>query len=68
MEEEIHGGFYEIGAYRHNVRRYKEGIEQLNDIQSMLKVTFIVNQSVVFSIWESSLASEAFLITKDLFV
>ncbi|VDN58697.1 unnamed protein product [Dracunculus medinensis] len=37
MEEEIHGGFYEIGAYRHNVRRYKEGIEQLNDIQSMLK-------------------------------
>lgn len=46
MEEEIHGGFYEIGAYRHNVRRYKEGIEQLNDIQSMLKVTNLLSTNL----------------------
>lgn len=29
--------FYDIGGYRDNVRRYKEGIEQLNDIQTMIK-------------------------------
>ncbi|VDD91657.1 unnamed protein product [Enterobius vermicularis] len=37
MENNIEGGFYEIGAYRHNARRYKEGIDELADIQEMLK-------------------------------
>lgn len=37
MENGVERGFYEIGAYRHNVRRYKEGIEQLTDVQLMLK-------------------------------
>lgn len=30
--------FYDIGGYRENVRRYKEGIEQLCDVQTMIKV------------------------------
>ncbi|CAG9539272.1 unnamed protein product [Cercopithifilaria johnstoni] len=29
--------FYDIGGYRENVRRYKDGIEQLIDIQTMIK-------------------------------
>uniref|UniRef100_A0A915Q1E3 SH3 domain-containing protein n=1 Tax=Setaria digitata TaxID=48799 RepID=A0A915Q1E3_9BILA len=29
--------FYDIGGYRENVRRYKDGIEQLSDIQTMVK-------------------------------
>ena len=40
MENNIEGGFYEIGAYRHNARRYKEGIDELADIQEMLKVHY----------------------------
>lgn len=35
--------FYDIGGYRENVRRYKEGIEQLTDIQTMIKVPFFVS-------------------------
>lgn len=37
MEDIGERGFYEIGGYRHNVRRYKEGINELNHIQDMLK-------------------------------
>ncbi|MCP9266230.1 BMA-SDPN-1 [Dirofilaria immitis] len=29
--------FYDIGGYRENVRRYKDGIEQLTDVQTMIK-------------------------------
>ncbi|OZC10420.1 SH3 domain protein [Onchocerca flexuosa] len=29
--------FYDVGGYRENVRRYKDGIEQLTDIQTMIK-------------------------------
>ncbi|VDN04506.1 unnamed protein product [Thelazia callipaeda] len=29
--------FYDIGGYRENVRRYKDGIEQLSGIQTMIK-------------------------------
>lgn len=32
--------FYELGGYRENIRRYKEGIDQLVDIQAMVKVIF----------------------------
>ncbi|VDN26485.1 unnamed protein product [Gongylonema pulchrum] len=29
--------FYDIGGYRENIRRYKEGIDQLCDIQAMIR-------------------------------
>ncbi|EFO16842.1 kinase C and casein kinase substrate in neurons protein 2 [Loa loa] len=29
--------FYDIGGYRENIRRYKDGIEQLTDVQTMIK-------------------------------
>lgn len=39
--------FYDIGGYRENIRRYKDGIEQLTDIQTMIKVPFFFLSSSI---------------------
>uniref|UniRef100_A0A0N5A959 F-BAR domain-containing protein n=1 Tax=Syphacia muris TaxID=451379 RepID=A0A0N5A959_9BILA len=47
MENDVEHNFFDIGGYRQNVKRYKDGIDQLAKIQAMLQERIYVEDSYV---------------------